>query len=333
MLFRIGDHRADSPDDVPGSPGPGAVAIGDAEAQQVLSNLRAVVLLAGAVRPNQLRRAVGRFLLELPVDSQRSVMDCWHQLLTDVAVQFGFPHLPVRVIVDKTTALPQNNKWSGRCEVRFEQDPFEYRGTGGLLRDISLQYGPDDYLLIVNAAQLMLEPVTGIALAMAKLGGDVVLACRNDGSPTGIMLVRCGAVRGIPELGYVDLNEQALPTIAKDYTVRVLRRVRQCGVPIRTLSDYLDAVRQFHKRAMGRVAPGDAFSEDWRATFGIIEPGAQVDPSAVVHDSVVLAGGRVEPGALLVRALVCPGGTVTEGAAAVDCLVTRGNGFHGRDRD
>lgn len=296
-----------------------------------LAGLRAVVLLAGSVRPNQLRKAVGRFLLELPVDAQRCVMDIWHQQLTDAAVQWGHPRLPVRVIVDRTTALPTNNPWDGRCDVRFEQDPFEYRGTGGLLRDLACQYGPDDSLLIVNAMQLPLEPIAGVVHAMSKVRGDVVLACRTDGSPTGIMRVRCGALRSIPEVGFVDLNEQALPAIAREYDVRVVRRERPFGMPIRTLSDYLDAIRAFHRRANAGGTPSNPFTEDWKPTFEVIEERAQVHESAVVHDSVVLSGGRVEAGAVLVRAVVCPGAVVPERVTAVDCLVTgAGNPYYGR---
>lgn len=298
---------------------------------ETLSRLRGVVLLAGTVRPNPLRRAIGRFMLELPIDANRSIMDLWHQQLSDLAESFQLPQIPVRVVVDRTTAVPARNTWNGRCDVRFEQDPLDYRGTGGLLRDLATQYEPHDYLLIVNAAQLLLEPMMQIAQSLATLNADVALACRSDGSPTGIMLVRCGCLMSIPAVGFVDLNEQALPAIAREHQVRVSRGRHMGGVPIRTLSDYLDALRQYHRYTGGptRGFP-DPYDEDWQASFGIIEHAADVHPSAVVHDSVVLKGGSVEAGGLLVRALVCPGGVVGEGSAAVDCLVGASGPPNGR---
>ena len=312
MLLRIADHHR-----VDGGSSPPRADVGGA-----LARLRAVVLLAGSVRPNALRRAVGRFLLELPLDAERSIMDLWHEQLTDMADRLALPQVPVRVVVDRTTIAPQHNPWNGRCAVRFEKDPLDYRGTGGLLRDLATQYDPDDYLLIANAAQILLEPMASIAESLAEQGAGLALACREDGSPTGIMLVRCGCLLSIPQVGFVDLNEQALPAIAREHDVRVSRGSRMGGLPIRTLSDYLAALRQY-RRYSGQKAGSfpDPFDEDWQATFGIIESGAQVDPSAVVHDSVVLSGGRVEAGGLLVRALVCPGGVVAEGSSAIDCLV------------
>lgn len=286
-----------------------------------LPGLAGVVLLAGSVRANALRRASGRLLLELPVEAGRSVMDIWHEQLTAAAVRFGVARLPVRVIVDKTTPLPANNPWNGRCDTRFEQDPFEYRGTGGLLRDLADQYGPDDRLIIANAAQILFEPLYEVAEALSQLDADVSIACRSDGSPTGVMLVRCGALGSLPKIGFIDLNEQALPTIARDHDVRVLRGPRQSGLPIRTLNDYLDALRQYHRVAQGRPTLLDPYAEDWQASFEVIEPGAVVNPSAVIHDSVVLEGATVEAGAVVVRSLVAPGAVVEEGRTVVEQIV------------
>ncbi len=291
-----------------------------------LAGLSSVVLLAGSVRASPLRRACGRLLLELPVEAGRSVMDIWHEQLTSAAVRLGVQRLPVRVIVDKTTPLPANNPWNGRCDTRFEQDPFEYRGTGGLLRDLADQYGPDDQILIANASQILFEPLHEIAESLAQVGGDVAIACRLDGTPTGVMLVRCGAFDSVPKIGFIDLNEQALPLIAKAHDVRVFRGPRQCGHPIRTLDDYLDAIRQYHRGAKGQPAITDPYAEDWHAAFEIIEPGAEVDPSAVIHDSVILEGGVVGPGAVVVRSLVGPGGVVPEGRTVVEAIVGSGAG-------
>ena len=67
----------------------------------------------------------------------------------------------------------------------------------------------------------------------------------------------------------------------------------------------------------GRVSSRDAE----RATFAIVEKGAEIDLEARVHDSVVLTGAVVEAGAVVVRCIVCPGGTLAAGDTAIDSLV------------
>jgi ADP-glucose pyrophosphorylase len=92
---------------------------------------------------------------------------------------------------------------------------------------------------------------------------------------------------------------------------------------VRTLADYVTALRTYHRRKSGRPAiTTDPLAEDWRPTFSIIEEGAAVDPLASVNDSVVLRGGRVEAGAVTVRSIVCPGGVVRRDEPAVDQFVT-----------
>ena len=286
-----------------------------------LTKLRGVILLAGTVRANSLRRGVDRFLLELPMDHQRSIMDSWHAHLASMAERCGFDRLPVRVIVDRSTPTPAASKWNGRIELTFEQDPFEFRGTGGLLCDIAWQYEDDDYLLVANGPQILYEPLSILTESLAKLDADIAMVRQPDGTPGGMMLVRCGAVRVIPRVGFIDLNEQALPMIAKQHDVRIWAHPNATGLPIRTLGGYLEAVREYHRRLCGRADAGDLLAEDWQATFNLIEPGAKVDASAVVHDSVVLAGAQVDAGALLVRAVVCPGAHVLMRQSAIDRLV------------
>ena len=77
MLFRITDQNTIQTGHHP--------ALGRLGHQ--LTDLRAVVLLAGSVRANQLRKATGRSALEMPVGSNRSVLDCWREQLVTMAAQ------------------------------------------------------------------------------------------------------------------------------------------------------------------------------------------------------------------------------------------------------
>ena len=135
------------------------------------------------------------------------------------------------------------------------------------------------------------------------------------------MLVTCKTLRAIADTGYVDMKEQALPQIALSYEVRVVRRRRPTGLPIRTLEDYIQALRLHHRRRQGKPFIADPLAEDWSPAFALVEPGATVDPTARVHDSVVLAGGVVEAGAVLVRSIVCPGEVVRRDKTVVDQFV------------
>jgi hypothetical protein len=201
--------------------------------------------------------------------------------------------------------------------LRVERDPLEYRGTGGLLRDLSLRYEEQDYLLVASGAQVLTEPLESATSALATEGRDLALLAHDDGTPSGLMWVRCGCLRAVPEVGFVDMKEQALPQIARRHHVAVLRRP-PIGLGIQTPAEYLAAVRTHHLRKNRDARLGDPFAEDWWPAFTLVEQGAEVDPSARVHDSVVLRGGRVQRRAVVVRSLIGPADVARRGQCVVD---------------
>ena len=293
-----------------------------ARLSQRLSGLRAVVLLAGSVRANQLRKATGRSALQMPVTDNRSVLDCWREQLVAMAEQLGLTNLPVRVMVDQSNHLTPGVKRYGPIQLSIENDPSEFRGTGGLLSDLAREYRDDDLILVTHASQLLFEPLAELAGAMAEVQTDVSMTCSEEGTPSGLMLIRCGCLRNINPVGFVDLNEQALPAIAKQYDVRVVRYDQPISRSLRTLSGYLATLAEYHRLHEGPYARQQGrMREDWERSFGIIERGAMVHESAIVHDSVVLAGARVEANAVLVRSVVCPNVWIARGRSEVDRVV------------
>jgi hypothetical protein len=192
------------------------------------------------------------------------------------------------------------------------------------MHDFAGEYEDDDMLLVCNAAQILMEPLTVIARALAHKGADVALVSHDDGTPSGAMLVSVKTLRKISPVGYVDMKEQALPRIAREFTVRAVRCRRPSGVPVRSLETYIRALQQQHIKLAqrGRGAEPDPLSENFAKHFSIIEAGAEVHPTAYAHDSIVLAGARVEAGATLVRSVVCEGALVPREARIVDALVT-----------
>lgn len=294
--------------------------------QRPLSNLRAVVLLAGDVRTNTLRKLTGRASPSLPVGANRTVLDCWREQLITLAETLGIDQLPVRVLISRNSGLTPRVERFGPVLMSIEYDPSSFRGTAGLLSDIARSYEDDDQLLVTSAGQILFEPLIRIALDLYNTGGDFTLGVDPSGVPSGLMLFRCGCMRAINSVGFCDLNEQALPEMARSHQVRVAQFASPAAMSVRTLPSYLNALRVYHRHASGRHDLDQPFEEHWRPTFGIVEPGASIGRGVIVHDSVVLAGAKVESGAVLVRSVVCPGATVGRDSRVIDKVLSGSGG-------
>ncbi|HTW94025.1 MAG TPA: WecB/TagA/CpsF family glycosyltransferase [Tepidisphaeraceae bacterium] len=311
-----------------------------------LSRLRGLVLLAGSVRPTPLRTGIGRSVLDLPIDPGRTVFSHWLSEATEVARSLGMEKLPVRVLLPHGSPEPRLIPPHLAASYAIERDLSEYRGTGGILANLAGDYEDDDLILVANAAQIFVSSLPQVARDLGQTGGVVSLVSHQDGTPSGLMLLSGKALRLIPRQGFVDMKEQALPAIAAVNEVRVLHTRRPTGLPVRTLSDYVSALRQVHLRQATRPAleeetlwprmdgmdVDEMTAEDWRPSFNIAESGAQVAATARVHDSVVLAGGVVEAGAVVVRCIVCDGGIVRRDRRSVDEIVGKApsqNGHNG----
>lgn len=305
---------------------PAIIASSTASQSRAVSRLRALVLLGGSVRASQLSSCIQRSILDLPLDESGTILNQWLCHADDVARWAALDRLPVRVMVNQNSPEPRSGTIRHYGGFRVERDLSDYRGTGGVLHDLTADYDEDDLILMANAAQVLMDPLPVITSALHRKGGDVTVVSHEDGTPSGIMLLSCKALRLIPSRGFCDMKEQGLPLIASKYDVRVLHRRRPTGLPVRSLADYIQALRFHHGRKSGRPAGSDPLAEDWSPTFSLIEDGAFVDPSARVHDSVVLRGGRVEGGAVVVRSVVCPDTIVLPDRTEVDRLVVPGGG-------
>jgi len=280
--------------------------------------LRALILLGGMIRQNTLGGALGRSAMDLPVGNDKTLLTRWLDEAAAVARTFGLNELPVRLLVDDDALEPRSAAGTlGAQHYRMERDTSEYRGTGGLLANLSVDYDDDDMILVGNAAQVLLDPLPALTLSLMKTRGVVSLIGHRDGEPSGLMLITCRTLRLIPRIGFVDMKEQALPIISKKYDVRVVQCRRPTGLAIRTLSDYIAALRALHRPT--RAAATDPWAEDWKSTFAIVEPGATVSPTARIHDSVIFSGATVEANAVVVRSVVA--GTVRRDREAVDQYV------------
>jgi hypothetical protein len=285
-------------------------------------SLRAIILLGGSVRPSRLLRSIGRSIADLPVDDSRAVVDVWHEQAELIAQKLGANNLPVRLLVNSQTRPPRLPRSTDRCQFTVETDPVEYRGTGGVLRDVLSGYDDSDLVLVIAAFQVPFQPVESILARLWNPDADVSLLSPRNGTPCGFILMRCGCVRDVNPAGFIDLKEQALPQIGQKHQVRVVYEDVPSALPVRTLSDYIRALRQLHSGVNGRNGVVNPWADDWRSTFSIIEKGAMVHEEARVHDSVVLSDARLDAGAVVVRSVVSGGASVGRNVMAVDKLVS-----------
>jgi hypothetical protein len=305
-----------------GAPAPAAHGEWTAEAAR---HLRAIILLAGSVRPSELGRGVQRSLLDLPIAAGTSVLSVWQANAADLARAIGVESLPVRVILNQSAIEPALPPPVDNVKLGLERDAAEFRGTGGILRDLVRAYDPDDMVLVGNGAQVLVEPLPQLAEVLLRSGACVAIVAHDDGTPSGLFLVKCSVLESAGDIGFLDFKEQLLPRLAAaGHDIRVIGREHATGHPVRTLDGYLAGLRSFHRARQGLPLSESAFEEDWMPTFSIIETAADVVPGATVHDSVVLAGAQVGRGAAVVRCVICPDAVVPAGQLVADRVITTG---------
>jgi NDP-sugar pyrophosphorylase family protein len=229
--------------------------------------------------------------------------------------------LLIRFVVDGTSPRPSLSEPESPLDVRVEEDPFEFRGTAGVLKDLTKSYNEEDFVLVANASQPPLGGQQGLVSALIEAKGIARVLIDRHRSPTGLVLIKVGCLESVSEVGYVDLKEQALPAIAKDEWVSAVTTEERFLEPIRNRETYLAAVRAFH---LGSDEEESPYRETWRSTFSLVEDGAEVAKGAKIHDSVVLAGAKVGEDAVVARSVVCPGQTVMRGEVRVDETVANG---------
>ncbi len=282
--------------------------------------IEAIVLLAGTLRPTPLLAGINRSVLDLPLKPGFSLLNQWMQNVESLAQLRGGAPLTVRILLNEPRTL-RFNHLSSSARILVECDPQEYRGTGGVLYDIAAHYPDDSYILVGSATTITLDDFAALTTSLTDLLSDVAILTHDDGTSNCPMLIRCSALRGIKNVGFVDFKEQAIPAITAHHQVKVVRRPFS-NHSARTREGYLHAVKHFHWQQAGKTVAPDPFVEDWQSTFAIVEPGALVAPSAVIHDSIVLDGAKVDSHAVIVRSVICPGAVISKNETVSDRVVT-----------
>lgn len=271
-----------------------------------------------------LAEQVGRSPLDLPIDQRQTVGSSWRDQVTALAGSLGLPSLELLIVGgQEARSCGQLDAGGGAgCRVSHMPDPSELRGTGGLLHDVAARFADDQFLLVSTGSTILLNPLDQLFRSLLDAEVDVAFLARGD-EAFNVTLVRCGALRDLPTIGFVDFKEQAIPRIKSGRSVEAVHCPDRPSVTMRNGAQYLDGLRLLHTRLSaggsrnaGPVVP-EAFREEWRPTFGIVEEGAEADSTAIVHDSVIMRGAKVGRRAIVARSLISPGMVVADDAVVV----------------
>jgi hypothetical protein len=287
-----------------------------------LARLRAVIVW-GQCNATPLVSATGRSTLDLPIDDQHTVLGGLMEEISALAKQMGIAKLPVRLLTNSLGAKLLFGVSGQYQDLSVELHPFDIRGTGGVFADAGKRYEDDDYVLTLEASQILEQPLATVAQELAGGESDISVFAHADHSPSVMMLVRCGCLRALPRLGTVDMKTQGLPLIAAAHRVEVVERPQPAGSVIESLAMYISALRRYHWRKPEEAEAAKSSSAPWQPVFSLVENGGDVAPGANLYDAIVLKGGRVEAGATVVRGIVGPGGVVKQRQTSIDSIVGR----------
>ncbi|MFK7883238.1 MAG: hypothetical protein AB8F26_03520 [Phycisphaerales bacterium] len=239
------------------------------------------------------------------------------------ASRIGHEELEVRFLVDSESQVPRDHESVGPLRCRVERDVNPIRGVAGVLADSTQAYRPDDYVVVLNGAQVFREPLDELITSMLRTQADVAMVAGLDGTPVGLWLLRCAPLQTVRDVGYVDLKEQALLDWRGQWDIRVIERQRSPALRTRSVNEYLNGVRLDAIRQLSNATiDEDPYREEWERSFGVVEPNTDIAPDAVIHDSVILAGASIGKGAVVVRSVVCPGARVAPGERVAGRVVT-----------
>ncbi len=265
--------------------------------------IAAAILLAGALRPSPLASAVDRSVLNLYLCPSRTVLGRW----LDAVAGLDLGSVAVRVIHDDNLPAPTRAGLRPDDSVEIEKERGRFRGPAGVVRDVCETIGPDLSVLIADSARCFRGDLGGMAAEHARRGADITVACDEQGAPAGLYLVRRGVLDLVPRSGFMDLKEQLLDRAVKaGLGVWVHRLAPGASTPLRTRGQFIAAAEA---AGAGEVP------------FAVICLEADVDPSAVIVDSVVMPGALVGAGAVVARSMVCPGARIEAGQEVVDAVV------------
>jgi hypothetical protein len=267
------------------------------------------VIFGGGLKASPLQSLCRCSVLDLHIIPSMSVLDLVLGRVAELSAGDGGP-LPVRVGFGEPVPAPAAPRARDGLEVAIVSEPQRWRGPAGLLLDLCADLSGDALILVLEGARWFGCSLAPLLVQHSRHAPDVTIATAQDSTPAGAYIVRRSALDQVPRLGFLDLKEQFFGRLlAGSARLSVCPLEHARSIPLRTLADFLSAAR-----FAGGSPP------DW----SLIDPAADVDPTAVIISSVVMRGARIGPGALVARSLVLDGGVVKTGTETVDSVVQPG---------
>jgi hypothetical protein len=300
------------------------------ESQLHRPTIAACVLLAGGPRPSPLLEQTRIQTLELWLTARQTVFNRWCDTLYDSTVRAESlveERPEVLVVHSGGLTTPRSPFADPRFRVHTLQDPGALRGPAGALRDVTERFGPDDLILVTEAARYIAGSLDQFFADWSRHRPDVLIACHPDGTPTGVMLVRRGTLELVQPKGFIDLKEQWLDKVLKT-GLRVWTSETRDFQPylLRTREQFLAASAVASGRGVPSVESASVLGPPRTLRAGMdksrVADSAHVAAGAVIADAIVMPGARIGAEAVVVRSIVCPGGEVPAGSEAIDTVIT-----------
>lgn len=291
-----------------------------------------VVMLAGALERSPIQQQLTIPTLCLPVGHHGTLLDAW---LATIRRSGRCRH--VRIVVNSeedaqalrrliTTGMGGGARGP---EITVMAEPAPWRGTGGLLRDITQHQSNVDTVVAIEAHCL---PPLSLRPLFRTLNGDVeaVVGAGAGDEPAGVYAFRRTVLNPIRSFGYFDLKEQLLPALYDQGRIVRVVRISDRVFRLRDQVGYIEAVGA-SLNGTGRItivsrrSPESRIARSARIVSGsIVEGGAVIEDQAIIHASIVLNGALVESGAIVSRSIVGPGAVVPARARLI-ASYQRGN--------
>lgn len=280
----------------------------------------AALILGGGLKSSLLSQRLGRPLLCLPYDSERTLIQAW----TDAFAGAGIHPDSVAVLTDAAGKA----KWDLADNTpNLVIDRGEYRGPAGVLRDASISLGFEGPRLVVEHSRLLAAPESLRAALHSHESGtpSITVVTNPDASFSGILIADAEAIEIVPPIGFMDIKEQWIPA-AQSAGCRVRRvSLGDWCYSIRSLPAYLSTVERIgsFKRPVGMRVIGRDDRGGGPTDYGgsLVHQSARLGTGVAIARSVICGGAEIGDGAVVVRSVVGPGARVPKEGVVVDSIL------------
>jgi bifunctional N-acetylglucosamine-1-phosphate-uridyltransferase/glucosamine-1-phosphate-acetyltransferase GlmU-like protein len=202
-------------------------------------------------------------------------------------------------------------------EVEVVVEPDPHRGTGGALHDVLI--GQPWNLIVLGEVSAVPAPNISPVIDAVELGDAVMAVGISElQRPIGIYAMLKMALDQVPRVGYFDLKEQLVSSLAKTGHIVQPIELMPRHLRVAELEGWLQAIRAFE----GGVHPEANVSAEARLEGTVcILKNATVKSGAAIRDSMVMEGAVIEENAIVARSVVGPGMHIAQGHRIIDGIL------------